>query len=184
MAADRYRPAVARARTTGCGGPRGQVVVPLPLADAMRALLTGQGSARVAVDGDRVTLETDGGQAAGPVLGHGFPDHHRPRPPAGRSPGPVGTAAFRQALETGPVPLGGTRDKGGEHHGLSALRVTDDGSVFVCGDTDDATDDVAVNRAFLLDALAAGARERLVLELGAPPPLWRCAAPTEPPPPS
>ncbi|MFJ7147600.1 MerR family transcriptional regulator [Streptomyces sp. NPDC100445] len=168
VATDRYRLAVARARTTGYGGPRAQVVVPLPLADAMRALLTGPGSARVAVDGDRVTLETDGGQAAGPVPGHEFPDHRRlVRLPAGRR-APVDTAAFRQALETGPARVGGTREQDGEHHELSVLRVTDDGSVLVCGDTDDATDDAAVNRDFLLDALAAGARERLVLELGAP----------------
>ncbi len=47
VATDRYRMAVAGARTTGHGGPRTQVVVPLPLADAMRALLTGEEPARL-----------------------------------------------------------------------------------------------------------------------------------------
>jgi DNA polymerase III sliding clamp (beta) subunit (PCNA family) len=49
------------------------------------------------------------------------------------------------------------------------LRVTDDGTVVLCPDGDAGDPDrVAVNREFLLDALAAGARDRLVLELTAP----------------
>ena len=48
------------------------------------------------------------------------------------------------------------------------LRVADDGTVAVCGDGDDDADRVAVNRTFLLHALDAGARDRLVLEFGAP----------------
>lgn len=52
------------------------------------------------------------------------------------------------------------------------LRVEKDGTVTLCADGDDGAnrdqDRVAVNREFLLDALAAGARNRLVLELTAP----------------
>ncbi len=49
------------------------------------------------------------------------------------------------------------------------LKVEDGGSVTLCSDgDDDAPNRVAVNREFLLDALAAGARERLILEIGAP----------------
>lgn len=51
---------------------------------------------------------------------------------------------------------------------LSVLRVTADGVVTVCEDGDDDHDHVAVNREFMLDALAAGARDRLILEFGAP----------------
>lgn len=51
---------------------------------------------------------------------------------------------------------------------LSVLRVQDGGSVTLCADGDDDPDRVAVNREFLLAALAAGARDRLVLEFGAP----------------
>ncbi|MFF1283144.1 MerR family transcriptional regulator [Streptomyces sp. NPDC058299] len=168
VATDRYRLAVARARTTGHGEPRTQVVVPLPLADAMRALLTGHEHVQVTLDGDRVTLETGDRQAAGQSLGHGFPDYRRlVQLPAGRR-APIDTAASREALETGPVRASETREEPGEHHDLSVLRVTDDGSVTVCDEGDDGTADVAVNREFLLHALAAGARDQLVVELRAP----------------
>ncbi len=48
------------------------------------------------------------------------------------------------------------------------LRVEDGGTVTVCTDGDADPDRVAVNREFLLDALAAGARDRLILELATP----------------
>ncbi|BCL32385.1 hypothetical protein GCM10017557_72440 [Streptomyces aurantiacus] len=40
--------------------------------------------------------------------------------------------------------------------------------MIVCDDGDDDHDNVAVNREFLLHALTAGARDELILELGAP----------------
>ncbi|MFE7767030.1 MerR family transcriptional regulator [Streptomyces sp. NPDC057438] len=168
VATDRYRMAVAQARTTGHAGPRTQVVVPLPLADAMRALLTGEGPAQLIVDGDRVTLETADRQVAGQSLGAEFPDYRRlVRLPAGRR-ARVGTAAFRQALQTGPVREGERRERDGEPYDLSVLRVAENGTVIVCADDDDDQDNVAVNRTYLLDALTAGARDELVLELGVP----------------
>ncbi|MFB0619060.1 MerR family transcriptional regulator [Streptomyces sp. AGS-58] len=168
VATDRYRMAVARARTTGHGVPRTQVVVPLPLADAMRALLTGEEPVQLTVDGDRVSLESGDRQTAGQSLGREFPDYRRlVQLPAGRR-APIDTAAFREALETGPVRASETREQDGERHDLSVLRVADDGSVLVCDDGDDDRDDVAVDREFLLHALTAGARDRLVLELRAP----------------
>ncbi|MFJ5776195.1 MerR family transcriptional regulator [Streptomyces sp. NPDC093094] len=168
VATDRYRMAVAQVSATGHGGPRTQVVVPLPLADAIRALLTGEDPVRLAVDGDRVTLETGDGQTSGRSLGHEFPDYRRLVDlPAGRR-ARVGTAAFRHALETGPVRAGETREQDSGSYDLSVLRVAEDGSVIVCDDGDDGQDNVAVNREFLLHALAAGARDELVLELGAP----------------
>ncbi|MFJ9966143.1 DNA polymerase III subunit beta family protein [Streptomyces avermitilis] len=168
VATDRYRMAVAQARTTGHGGPRTQVVVPLPLADAMRALLTGEEAVQLAVDDDRVTLETGNRQTAGQSLGHEFPDYRRlVHLPAGRR-AHVDTATFRQALETGPVRASETREQDGEPYGLSVFRVTENGSVIVCDDGDDDQNNVAVNREFLLHALTAGARDELILELGAP----------------
>ncbi|WP_329362060.1 DNA polymerase III subunit beta family protein [Streptomyces sp. NBC_01483] len=168
VATDRYRMAVAQARTTGHGGLRTQVVVPLPLADAMRALLTGEEPVRLTVDGDRVTLETGDRQTAGQSLGHEFPDYRRlVHLPAGRR-AHVDNATFRKALETGPVRASESRKQDGEPHDLSVLRVTDDGSVIVCDDGDDDQNNVAVNREFLLHALTAGARDELILELGAP----------------
>jgi DNA-binding transcriptional MerR regulator len=168
VATDRYRMAVARVRTTGYDGPRTQVVVPLPLADAMRALLTREQPVRLAVDGDRVTLETGDRQASGRSLGHEFPDYRRlVHLPAGQR-ARVDTAAFRKALETGPVRASETRERDGGLNDISVLRVTETGTVIVCDDGDDDQDNVAVNREFLLHALAAGARDELILELGAP----------------
>jgi DNA polymerase III sliding clamp (beta) subunit (PCNA family) len=168
VATDRYRMAVAQARTTGHGGPRTQVVVPLPLADAMRALLTGGEPVQLTVDGDRVTLETGDRQTAGQSLGHEFPDYRRlVHLPAGRR-AHVDTATFREALETGPVRASETPKQDGEPCDLSVLRMAENGTVIVCDDGDDDQNNVAVNREFLLHALAAGARDELVLELGAP----------------
>ncbi|GHB45053.1 hypothetical protein GCM10010347_13150 [Streptomyces cirratus] len=168
VATDRYRLAVAGARTAGHGGPRVQVVVPSPLADAMRALLGAGASVRLTVDGDRVALETEGHEAAGQCLGHDFPDYRRlVRLPAGRR-AVVDVPALREAVETGPVRTGVVRERDGVPCELSVLKVAADGVVTVCEDGDDDRDQVAVNREFLLHALAAGARDRLVLEFGAP----------------
>ena len=50
---------------------------------------------------------------------------------------------------------------------LSVLKAADDGTVTVCADGDDDADSVAVNREFLLHALAAaGPRDQLILEFG------------------
>ncbi|MEU9081905.1 MerR family transcriptional regulator [Streptomyces sp. NPDC048357] len=169
VATDRYRMAVAQAATTGYGGPRVQAIVPSPLADAMRALLTGDAPVRLAVDGDRVTLEAADRQTAGRCVDHEFPDYRRlVRLPAGRR-ALVDVAAFRQTVETGPVRASEALGPEGGACDLSVLKVTAGGGVTVCEDGDDDPDRVAVNREFLLDALAAaGARDQLVLEIGAP----------------
>ncbi|MFF7216121.1 MerR family transcriptional regulator [Streptomyces sp. NPDC008238] len=169
VATDRYRMAVARTAVTGHGGPRRQVLVPSPLADAMRALLAG-GDAPVefTVEGDRVTLAAGDRQAAGRCLDHDFPDYRRiVRLPEGRRV-PVEVPALRTVLETGPVRAGEVREQDGKSPEISVLTVAADGSVGVCGDGDEGPDDVAVNREYLLQALAAGAPDRLVLEFGAP----------------
>ncbi|MFR9798311.1 MerR family transcriptional regulator [Streptomyces sp. MS06] len=161
VATDRYRMAVAEAGITGHGGSRVQVIVPTPLVDAMRALSDGRGTVRLRVDGERVALEAEDGQAAGRRVDHDFPDYRRllPRPAERRAV--VEVAPFLEDLRNGPV-------RRGEAAELSVLRVDDGGAVVLCADDADAPDRVAVNRAFLRDALTAGARDRLVLELGAP----------------
>ncbi|MGI5193540.1 MerR family transcriptional regulator [Streptomyces sp. CA-288835] len=170
VATDRYRMAVARAGIAGHGGSRVQVIVPAPLADAMRALLSGEEAVQLAVDGDRVTLETgDGGrQAAGQCLDHDFPDYRRlVQLPTGRRV-LVDVPAFQEAVRTGPVRASEVRKPDDVSCELSVLKVTDDGAVAICEDGDDGQDHVAVNREFLLDALAAGAGDQLILEFGAP----------------
>jgi DNA-binding transcriptional MerR regulator len=167
VATDRYRMAVAQAGTAGHGGPRVQVIVPSPLADAMRALLRDDASVQLTVDGDRVALEAGDGQAAGQCLHHDFPDYRRLiRLPAGRR-ALVDVPAFRAAVETGSVRVSEVREQDGASCDLSVLKVTGDGTVRVCEDGDDSLGNIAVNREFLLHALAAGARDRLILEFGA-----------------
>ncbi|WP_149550390.1 MerR family transcriptional regulator [Streptomyces marokkonensis] len=166
VATDRYRMAVARTAADGYGGPRVQVTVPLPLADAMRALLDGGEDVRLTVDGGRVTLEAGNRQTAGQCLGQGFPDYRRlVRLPEGRR-AVVDVPAFVEAVRTGPVRANEDRDA--VCRDLTVLEVSDDGSVTLAGDRADGPDLVAVGRAFLLDALAAGSGDRLVLEFGAP----------------
>ncbi|MFK0173832.1 MerR family transcriptional regulator [Streptomyces sp. NPDC090306] len=180
VATDRYRLAVATTGAAGHGGaPRVQAVVPTQLADAMRALLDGEGTVRLSLDGDRVTLEAGDRQVAGGCVGRGFPDYRRLLPDpgtdtetstetstatgTGRRRVVVGTAALREALETGPV-----RTEEPDGHDLSVLKVRGDDTVTLCGDGDDDPDQVALNRRYLLDALTAGDRDRLTLEFGAP----------------
>ncbi|MEV8545363.1 MerR family transcriptional regulator [Streptomyces sp. NPDC051572] len=168
VATDRYRMAVAQAGTTGHGGPRVQVIVPSPLADAMRALLSDDASVQLTVDGDRVALEAGDRQAAGQRLHHDFPDYRRlVRLPAGHR-ALVDVPAFRAAVETGSVRVSEVREQDGASCDLSVLKVAGDGTVCVCEDGDDGQGDIAVNREFLLHALAAGARDQLILEFGAP----------------
>ncbi|MEU9157035.1 MerR family transcriptional regulator [Streptomyces sp. NPDC048417] len=163
VATDRYRMALAQAAVAGHDGSRVQVLVPTPLADAMRALLESEGPVRLSVDGGRVTLEAGDRQAAGQCLDHAFPDYRRLLPQVAGRRTVVEVAAFRNALETGPVRFG----QDGAHD-LSVLRVEDGGTVTICTDADEDPNRVAVNREFLLDALTAGARDRLILEFGTP----------------
>ncbi|MEU1087298.1 MerR family transcriptional regulator [Streptomyces sp. NPDC005576] len=183
VATDRYRMAVAQTRTTGHDGPRVQVVVASPLADAMRALLADDVSVRLTVDGDRVALEAGDRQAAGSRLGHDFPDYRRlVRLPAGRRAF-VDVPAFRAEVETGAVRVSEVREQDGVAFALTVLKVGDDGTVRVWEESDDGSgrdggkdgetrdggqDTIAVNREFLLHALDAGAQDRLILEFGAP----------------
>ncbi|MFE5600886.1 MerR family transcriptional regulator [Streptomyces coelicoflavus] len=182
VATDRYRMAVARvtsaaapapsspaSASAGHGGPREQVVVPAPLVDAMRALLGGDEAAGFAVEADRVTLEAGERQASGQRLAHDFPDYRRlVQLPAGRRV-VVDVSALREALETGPVRTAEAGEPGPSARDVSVLAATDDGTVTVVGDGDADGNSVGVDRGFLLDALAAADRDRLVLEFGAAP---------------
>ncbi|SEG47670.1 DNA polymerase III sliding clamp (beta) subunit, PCNA homolog [Actinacidiphila yanglinensis] len=176
VATDRYRMAVARAGASGHDGPRAQFVVPAPVADAMRALLTGSGGGdggvRLSVADGRVVLEAGDRQAAGRCLDHDFPDYRRlaALPPGTRTL--VDVAALRAAVRGGPVRAGDPGEEGGTARDLSLLEITADGTVAVVDEGDGAgRDRIAVDRDYLLDALdalAAGTRERLVVEFGAP----------------
>ncbi|MET7377913.1 MerR family transcriptional regulator [Streptomyces sp. NPDC005526] len=168
VATDRYRMAVAHTGTNGHDGPRLQVVVPTPLADAMRALLGGAEPVRLGVDGDRVTLEAGDRETAGQSLGHDFPDYRRLVSLSAGRRALVDVAVFRKALETGPVRAGEVREQDGVPCDLSVLGIADGDTLTVCEDGEGDQNRIAVNREFLLEALAAGARDELIVEVGAP----------------
>jgi DNA polymerase III sliding clamp (beta) subunit (PCNA family) len=169
VATDRYRMAVARGTCAGHGGGREQVLVPTPLVDAMRALLGDDEPARFVVEAGRVTLEAGERRVSGQLLAHDFPDYRRlVQLPAGRRV-VVDVPALREALETGPVRAAGASEPSRSARDVSVLATADDGTVTVRGDGDEDGNSVGVDRGFLLDALAAADRDRLVLEFGAAP---------------
>ncbi|MEV7772791.1 MerR family transcriptional regulator [Kitasatospora sp. NPDC086791] len=170
VATDRYRMAFAEAPATGDAPeqPVAGTIVPTPLVDALRALL-GPGATEVALTlgGGLVRAEAGGHRVEGAAPDLDYPDHravarlepeHRVTLPA---------ADLRAAVETG-----ATRTLPSGPHGadceVTVLTLTGDGRLTVAADP--APEDVrlAVNRDFLLDALAAGRPEQLVLELGGP----------------
>ncbi|MET8297472.1 MULTISPECIES: DNA polymerase III subunit beta family protein [unclassified Streptomyces] len=164
-ATDRYRLAVAQTPAEGHDGPRTQVLVPSPLADAMRALLADGTTALLTVDGDRVTLDCGPRQTSGICPDHDYPDYRRlAQLPEGRR-ALIHVPSFRTALERGPVLPGESHD--GTPCDLSLLTVSGADAV-LCEDGDAAPDRVAVNRTYLLEALTAAAADRLLLELGTP----------------
>jgi DNA polymerase III sliding clamp (beta) subunit (PCNA family) len=169
VASDRYRLAVARVNTAGHGGSRLQVIVPSPLADAMRALLSDDKAAvQLTVDGDQVALDAGDRQAAGQRITSDFPDYRRiVRVPSGHGI-PVDVAAFQEAVRTGPVRPSVVRETDGVSCDLSVLTAAAGDVVAVCEDGDEGADQVAVNREFLLQALAAAGRDRLILEFAGP----------------
>lgn len=168
VATDRYRLALAQVPLDGGTSPAArQVLVPAALVDAVRALLGSGGEAVLTVDHDRIDLEAGGSQAGGSVLDHDFPDYRRlTRLSPGRRV-PVDVPALRAALATADV-HGGRRDQDGRDFDIAVLAVSPEGALTVVSRHDRPAEHFAVNREFLLDALAVTARDQLVLELGGP----------------
>ena len=168
VATDRYRLALSRLPLGGDPAPAArQVLVPAALVDAVRALLGAGGEAVLTLDQDRISLEAGGSQAGGSVLDHDFPDYRRlVRLAPGRRV-PVDVPALRAALASAEV-HGGHRDQDGSDFDIAVLGVSSAGSLTVVRREDRPAEHFAVNREFLLDALAVPARDQLVLELGGP----------------
>lgn len=174
VATDRHRLAVARVGGKVDGRPV-RALLPADAVDALRALLdTGAGitpEAYLTVAPDRVEVSVAGRPVTAAVLPYDFPDYRRllhgqvADAPAHRIPVDVG--ALRRALtaEGAPVLL---REYAGVDHEVVVLGLDDRGGLRVLGP--DAPDGlrVGVNREYLLDALDAGGRGQLVLELDGP----------------
>ncbi|MFI7433966.1 DNA polymerase III subunit beta family protein [Micromonospora haikouensis] len=184
VATDRHRMAVARV-PGAVDGPTRRLLTPAALVDAVRELLGGTGDgvraplgvdggadAHLRLDGDGLTVTVAGREVGGAALPDEFPDYQRllgTRVPAyritvdvpalraqvaGRPPARV----LRHEGVDVPVTVLGLDDAGG-------LRVLDDAAL-----ADAAPDAVrlGVNGRYLLDALDAGDRGQLLLELDGP----------------
>ncbi|MCX4686308.1 MerR family transcriptional regulator [Kitasatospora purpeofusca] len=184
VATDRYRIALAEVPVDPSGSeesvtsvaadaPAASAVVPVALADALRALLgPAEGAVELVLGAGTVQVTVGGHRIEGAALDHDYPDYrplvrlepvHRIGLPAAELRAALVSAAT-SSLPSGP-------------HGaaceVALLTVDGDGRFAVAApDAEaDGTADVfrvAVNRDFLLEALPAGAPGQLVLELGGP----------------
>ncbi|WP_369183752.1 MerR family transcriptional regulator [Streptomyces sp. Y1] len=168
VATDRYRMAFAEVPATGAPEqPTAGTIVPTPLVDALRALLAaGPAEAVLTLGGGRVRAEAGGHRIEGAALDFDYPDHravtrleprHRITLPADELRTAVATGATR-TLPSGPH---------GADCEVSVLVPTPDGRLAVAAGPAGGPG-IAVNRDYLLDALAAGRPEQLLLELGGP----------------
>jgi DNA polymerase III sliding clamp (beta) subunit (PCNA family) len=168
VATDRYRLAVAEAPAREQSGPPAAAVVPAALADEVRALLSG-GPAVLTLDGASVAVRVGPREVRGERLDGDYPDYRRLLRIETAHRVTVDVAALRDALATGAT-RSMVREQDGVSYDLSVLAV-EAGGVAVASEEATAADGalrVGVNREFLLEALAVGGRDQLVLELGGP----------------
>lgn len=174
VATDRYRIAVAEASLRGgAAGSEASALVPAALVDEIRALAEAAGADELtfAIEGDRVRAEADGRLVEGASLDLDFPDYRAllRLEPTRR----IGFAAaeLRKAVTDGAT-RSSVRAQDGVEVALSVLAVDGDGTLRIAAEAEEAKEagglQIAVNREFLLEALAAGAQDQLVLELGGP----------------
>ncbi|SBT49169.1 DNA polymerase III sliding clamp (beta) subunit, PCNA homolog [Micromonospora narathiwatensis] len=179
VATDRHRLAVARA-VGRVDGPAVHALLPADAVDELRALLdTGAGitpEAHLTVAPDRVEVSVAGRATAAEALRYDYPDYRRLlHGQVGGLPTyriPVDVAALRAALTADDAPVL-FREYAGVSAEVTVLGLDDRGGLRVVA-PDEATADttdgmrVGVNREYLLDALDAGDRGQLVLELDGP----------------
>ncbi|MER7461269.1 MerR family transcriptional regulator [Micromonospora sp. NPDC126480] len=171
VATDRHRLAVAQV-DADVDGPAVRAVAPVDLVDRARALLDGAGKVELTVGGGAVVVSVGGRTVEGAPLPYDFPDHRRllhagPDRPAHRAT--VDVAALRAALTSPDAPVV-HREHAGAALPVTVLGPDGRGGVRLYGE-DEPTGDafrVGVNAGYLLQALAAGARGQLVLELDGP----------------
>ncbi|MFE6749975.1 MerR family transcriptional regulator [Kitasatospora purpeofusca] len=181
VATDRYRIALAEVPVESAvpeegaapGAPAASAVVPVALADAVRALLgSAAGTVELALGAGTVHVTVGDHRIEGAALDHDYPDYrplvrlepvHRIGLPAAELRAALASAAT-SSLPSGP-------------HGaaceVALLTVDGEGRFAVAApgaeaDGADGALRVAVNRDFLLEALPADAPGQLVLELGGP----------------
>ncbi|MDH6126798.1 MerR family transcriptional regulator [Kitasatospora sp. GP82] len=167
VATDRYRLAVAQAPLSGPAEGTASVIAPVAFADELRPLLDTAQEARLVVEGDRLIATVDGHPVIGERIDQDYPDYRRlvRLEPTHRVT--VDAAGLRSVLESGAT-RSLVRSQDSAAFELSVLTVAADGSLAVAdGDSADGLR-VGVNRDFLLEAVAVGGADQLVLELGGP----------------
>ncbi|KJK55085.1 DNA polymerase III subunit beta [Saccharothrix sp. ST-888] len=170
VATDRYRLAVAQAPLEGPAEGTASVIVPTGFVDELRPLLDGAGArpVRLVVEGDRLIATVEDRAVLGERIDQDYPDYrplirleptHRLHLDAAELRGALAGAATRNVV----------RSQDGAACEVSVLTVSADGSLTVA-DPEGPADGlrVGVNRDFLLEAVAAGGADQLVLELGGP----------------
>jgi len=166
VATDRYRMALAAVPAAAVTGAPAEVLVPATLVDEVIAGLAGRtGEITVEVHDAVISFRCADTVITGQRLEHDFPNY---RPWTARAEPrrvPIDVPALRTALLQAPTQAR-TRDSDGTGYQLSVLTVLPDG-VTLDAESEDGLR-LGVNREFLLQALAAGRGEQLMLELDGP----------------
>jgi DNA-binding transcriptional MerR regulator len=187
VATDRYRLAVARTPVAEISGPPVALIAPTHLIDQVRARPAPAGLVTVALADGRITIDGYGDSLVAGAVDLDFPYYRRLPGAAGTAGGTtsglasgtvlpgsgvgrvtVDVAALRAALDVAPLVQ---REHRGVVHDLAVLSVDPVGGLDFATEHSWAADEsrfVAVNRGFLLEALDAGGRGQLVLELDGP----------------
>jgi DNA-binding transcriptional MerR regulator len=162
-ATDRYRLAVSTIVPASLTGESTQSIAPTALVDRL-LLEAGGDQLTVTLDGDRIGFSCADLVIEEDRLRFDFPPYRSLLPASGDRRLPIDVASFRQAVENGPTrTMTRDGDDGGIDYQLSLLALTPSGLTPVA---EPATGfSIGVNREFLLQALAAGRKEQLVLEL-------------------
>lgn len=164
VATDRYRLAISTIVPASLTGESAQSIAPSTLVD--RVLLEAGGDqVTVTLDGDRIGFDCADRAIEQDRLRFDFPPYRSLLPTGGSRSLPIDVPSFRQAVETGPTRTM-TRDGDGIDYQVSVLAVTRTGLAPVAEPATEPS--IGVNREFLLQALAAGRDDQLVLELDGP----------------
>jgi DNA-binding transcriptional MerR regulator len=165
VATDRYRLAVAQVALDPAAAAV-SAIVPTSFVDALRALLPGAGTVELVVDELRLSARTGGTELTGERIDQDYPDYRRLVRLETTHQTVISAQVLRERLESAGTRTA-TRGQDGAEFEVSELVVGEDGTLGVGAGADGGLR-VQVNRAFLLEAVNAGAAEQLVLEFGGP----------------
>ncbi|MEV4625410.1 MerR family transcriptional regulator [Micromonospora sp. NPDC049523] len=191
VATDRYRLAVAVAPVNAVDGPSRRVIAPVAFVDQARSLLAGTGSdadepVTVVLGGTEVGIRAGGLTVQGEPLDYDFPDYRRLLGNRLDGKGTVRVTVDVPALRTALATANTTtvvREQDGTPCEVAVLAVGADGALAVLdpdrmpadpsgagavAGVDGSAGPIGVNREFLLEALDAGGRGQLVLDLDGP----------------